>query len=182
MTWFDIVITSVPKTAEPSLAVALAVTVAPLTFPQHNSLFGPADIRAAFMSWPSKAILAAALGWLTCWAVGRVANPPYTGAATKRPTVLVALGTIVFLGFVSTPGILAGFLLAALGHATRERLIASLGLLVLVGAVALFCCDFELVLAARAGLLVASGLVLLGARFVLWRLTAPEAKAGKVAP
>ena len=73
-----------------------------------------------------------------------------------------------------SPGILAGFLLAALGHATRERLVAWLGLLVLVGAVFFFCCDYDLVLSARAGLLVASGLVLLGARFSLWRWTAKE--------
>jgi len=165
-----------------ALAVALAVTVAPLTFPQHNaSLFGPVDIRAAFMVWPSKALLAAALAWLTCWAA-RQAQPqaPDAWSPIKRPPVLVALGAIVLLGIVSSPGILAGFLLAALGHATRERLLALLGLLVLVGAVTLFCCDYELVLSARAGLLVASGLVLLSARFVLWRLTAPEAK--KVTP
>jgi hypothetical protein len=159
-----------------ALALALAVTVGAMMAPLHNSLYYEDDFRTASMVWPSRAILAAALVWLACW-IARQAEPGASpGAATKRAPALVALGTVVLLGLVSNPGILAGFLLAALGHATRERLVAYLGLMVLAGALFFFFCDYNLVLSARAGLLVASGLVLLGARFLFWRLTASEAK------
>jgi hypothetical protein len=117
---------------------------------------------------------------LVIWAARRALPEGTTPAAClRRPFVLVALGTVLLFAVVGNPALLAGILLLILGQATRERALALLGLLVSLGGLTVVFCDYDFSVAARAGLLVASGLVLLAARFVLWRLTVADARAKK---
>jgi len=169
-----------------AMAAALMISVG------HISL--PHEFRREFTSsystlalWPFNVILAAGLLWLVRFAA-RQAGPAEAGVAQvtnlryQRGPVLVALGTIVLLAVVANPGILAGLLLLVLGHAVRDIYPFAFGIVLLVGSLALFWCNLDMQLTARAGLLVASGLVLLGARFGLWRLEAHAAWARKEAP
>lgn len=163
-----------------ALAVALAITAWPLSAPFHNHLLWGSQRFDTRDAWLSQVTLAFALVWLVIWAARQTLPEGTTPAAClRRPVVLVALGTVLLFAVVGNPALLAGLLLLILGHATREVLLTLPGLLVVVGGLSVVFCDYEFSMTARSGLLVASGLVLLAARFVLWRLTVADSRAQK---
>lgn len=104
--------------------------------------------------------LAVAVAWLGGAVLLRLRRRPGAGsfAGVVMGTALLAVATF------PVPGILAALGFALLGFAVRDRLLVVVSLLFLAVFTSWFYYDLELTLLAKSGILVASGLVLLGLR------------------
>jgi hypothetical protein len=164
-----------------ALAAGLMISVGHISLP-HEVRREVSRAYAELAHWPFNIILAAGLLWLVRLAAREAGRPD----ARKRDWLAndhmrVIVAAIVLLAVVGSPGILAGLLLLVLARATRDILPLAFGMILLAVSLVLFWCDLKVNLTARAGLLAASGLVLLGARSALWRLDACATPVGKEA-
>ena len=153
----SIVFTSgrIPSAARP-LGFGLAVAL-PLTLLLTPSAW---DLDIAW--WRSSLALTLWLLWLVRWCGHEHAK------AWNEPLTLAVL-VVLALGAVSTPGLLAAIGLVALGYALGERLLAGIGLLFVPVFVITFYYDLELALDIKSYMLMATGVVLLGTRWLLGR-------------
>lgn len=111
--------------------------------------------------WPSKAILASGLLALLAAVAGR--------SNLRREPVVVALVATLLLGTFTAPGLLAAIGLLVLGYHRRERLLVGLGVAAFAGFLWDFYYSLEMDLGTKSALLMASGALLLAARWVLSR-------------
>jgi uncharacterized membrane-anchored protein len=116
-----------------------------------------------------KFIFFIALVWLYQWVAGgldKLKKDPLRGG------VIVTL----FLGLISTPGILAALWLMILGYALRERILISLSIAFFPIFISLFYYDLELTLDIKAYILLGSGIIFLIMRLGLKRFKQEEAE------
>lgn len=136
-----------------ALAVSLLVTLLAM-------VAAPDTIQVAL--WPSKLILTAGLIYLYYWAAGGRLGFGY------EPLALAVVPTLV-LGAVTTPGVLAAVALLVIGRAHGDRILLALGALFFPVFIVKFYYDLNLDLMTKSFVLLASGAVLLSARFFLSR-------------
>ncbi len=122
--------------------------------------------HAMTQPWISSVLMGIALLWILRWATQR------PGLREKpidpiRATIVVVV--TAGLAALSTPGLLAAMFLAALGHATYHGRITLLGLLSLPIFFWKYYYNLEVGFLTKSGVLVASGLVVLLARWGLTR-------------
>ena len=100
-----------------------------------------------------------------------------TGASARGATSTIVVGSIALLtgATYSSPGIIAGVTVLVLGFDRRNPVLAGMALVFLVLFGSLYYYSLDLTLIEKAGVLAASGLVLLGARLLLVRRTAARA-------
>jgi hypothetical protein len=110
---------------------------------------------------PSKAILAAGLLTLIAAVAGR--------SNLRREPVVVALGATLLLGTFTAPGLLAAIGILVLGYHRRERLLVGLGVAAFAGFLWDFYYSLQMDLGTKSALLMASGALLLAARWILSR-------------
>lgn len=108
----------------------------------------------------AKCALLAALILLIAWAGGEKER------VFTTPIISAWVGAL-FLGCVSTPGIIFSILLLVLGYARHDRAITAVGLVFLPAFLAFYYYSLSLSLAYKSALLVGSGIVLLGARLFI---------------
>lgn len=94
------------------------------------------------------------------WIVGGV------NRMRSEPLLLSVLGTIA-LGSVSAPGVILSVILMLLGYARHERIMMTLGALLLPAFLWFYYYNLDISLFEKSGILVGSGIVLLAARFYL---------------
>lgn len=109
--------------------------------------------------WPATPLLALGLVALYAW-VAEAAD------GDRKALIPVVLATAL-LSVVSTPGVLVALALLAMGHGRRDRALLTMGILFLPLFMAQFYFEMKTSLLAKSGSLVATGLVLLGARAYL---------------
>lgn len=99
------------------------------------------------------------------------------GWEPREPRSMIALGTAALIGAASlkAPGVAAGFIVVLLGFANGNRLLWGLGIVALLLYVSGYYYLLDATLLFKAGVLVASGAVLLGARWVMLRRILPNA-------
>ncbi|MGM0556824.1 MAG: DUF4401 domain-containing protein [Myxococcota bacterium] len=127
-------------------------------------LFG-GDVHA---SWVVRGIAA-------LFALGVVALKLADEDADRRPALLAAVGLIVSLGLATSAGIFVSLLVAALGFWKLDRMLIVMGGLGLAGHLGFYYYDLDITLLQKSGVLVLSGLVLLGVRWWFGRRRAGEA-------
>lgn len=137
------------------LAYALAVSL-PLTL----LLVIAPDEEIDTSWWPSGVVLTLGLLWLYVRVAGGATCP-------RREPMIVAIVATVFLGAVSTPGVLAALGLVVLGYARRDWLLLGLGLVFFPTFLVAYYYDLDVGLLTKSGILAASGVVLLLARWYL---------------
>lgn len=93
------------------------------------------------------------------------------GRSTAEPTVLLVLASIVLLAVLtrSTPGIVAGVAVLVLGFDRRNPVLIAMAALYLVVFGSVYYCSLHMTLIEKAGVLAASGALLLAARMVIGR-------------
>lgn len=143
--------------AERPLGYALAVS---LLLALVVLIAAPDKIQVAV--WPSKIILTAGLIYLYNWAAGGRLGFGY------EPLALAVIPTLV-LGAVTTPGVLAAIALLVIGRAHGDRILLALGAAFFPVFIVKFYYDLDLNLMTKSFVLMASGAVLLAARFFLAR-------------
>jgi len=84
----------------------------------------------------------------------------------QQPLSIAVVG-VILLGTVSAPGILLALALMILGYGRHERLLWTLGLLLMPAFIWFYYYTLELTLLEKSGVLVGSGCVLLLARLYL---------------
>ncbi|HEY3325363.1 MAG TPA: DUF4401 domain-containing protein [Planctomycetota bacterium] len=132
-----------------------------------------------FVFWPSQVSLAIGLLWLTHWA-SQQSPPGHEQTATERRLLLASYVGILILALLSNPGIMAALLLLILGHAAAERALVAAGFALLLISITILFANLQIRLTAMAGVLTATGLLLLCGWFVLWRLApAPAQEAAQ---
>jgi hypothetical protein len=119
----------------------------------------PEDV-AATPWWPANAILAAALVWLYQWAAG-------DWRRLREEPLMVAVIATVCLAAVTTPGVLAALGLLVLGYARRDALLLAMGTAFFPAFIVVFYYEMETSLLTKSYVLLASGAVLLAARWFL---------------
>lgn len=135
----------------------LVVLLLPVGYRHHDLGF---TRHAMIHPWISSILVGLALLWILHWASQRVGS---LNTVLKTLAVLVTAG----LAALSTPGLLGALFLAVLGHATFHARITFLGLLSLPIFVWKYYYNLELSFLHKSGVLVATGVVLLFARWVL---------------
>ena len=98
------------------------------------------------------------------------------GTPRRSPTTLVAVVAAALLGAgtLSTPGVVAGAAILVLGFDRRDRVLVGLAVLFLLCFGSFYYYSLQLTLLQKSGVLVASGLLVLGARDYLTRAPAGE--------
>ena len=158
------------------LRIARALT--PLGYALVVSLLGTVVVTALASSeigtplWPSSVVLAIALLYLLGWAWE-------WGDWLRSEPALWAVGVVVLLGAVSTPGLLVALALLVIGHASENRILEGLGLAFLPVFVVVFYYMLDVDLLTKSAILLASGAVLLAARHFAGRR--PWARAEEAA-
>lgn len=145
---------------EPSLrplAYALVVSV-----PLHLLLIVADGAQLGTPQWPSSLTLALGLVALYRWIAGDTAK-------LRREPFVAAIVCTAALAVLSTPGVLAAIGLLVLGYARDDRPLLGLGLAFLPLFLALYYYDLDVSLLQKSGVLLASGAVLLAARWYLSR-------------
>ena len=139
----------------------LVVLLLPLGHRRHGLDF---THQAMTHPWISSILVGMALLWVLHWASQRpgVGKQPIT-TAQKTMAVLVTGG----LAALSTPGLLGALFLAALGHSTYHWRITMLGLLSLPVFLWKYYYNLDLDFLTKAGVLAATGAVLLIARWAI---------------
>jgi hypothetical protein len=135
-----------------ALATFLPALLAAMSFQQ---------LRAECTGWPARIILALGVAGLVVAVAGR--------RNLRREPVVVALGATLLLGTFTAPGLLAAIGLLVLGYHRRERLLVGLGVAGFTGFLWHFYYALEMDLGMKSALLMASGALLLGARWILSR-------------
>ena len=104
--------------------------------------------------------LAAALVGLIGWAAGGMKQ------LAREPLALAAAGAVL-LGLVSAPGAIFCIGLMVLGYARQEKMLISGGALAMPYFLWMYYYNMDITLMAKAGILVASGAVLLGGKIYM---------------
>ncbi|MBN2491120.1 MAG: DUF4401 domain-containing protein [Planctomycetes bacterium] len=112
--------------------------------------------------WPARIVSALWLLWILHWSAGG-------RSLLRHEPLLVAGAAAVLLAVVAPPGLLAAIGLLVLGHALGERVLVGLGVVFVPAYLIVYYTELELGLDRKAYLLMASGLILLAARWVLGR-------------
>ena len=99
------------------------------------------------------------------------------GWEPREPRSMIALGTAALIGAASlkAPGIAAGFIIVLLGFANGNRVLWGLGIAALLLYVSGYYYLLDATLLFKAGVLAASGAVLLGARWLMLKRILPDA-------
>jgi len=152
-----------------ALAMALPLTVMVLTAASGEKFLGINIEENATLLWPSNIILAAGILFLLWW-VGEG-----SWSLANEQTIFV-VAAIIALAALTTPGILVGIGFLILGYALGDKLITFLGVVFLPIFLGFYYYELSTDLLAKSGILAASGLILLVARFLLARR--PWAESG----
>jgi hypothetical protein len=118
------------------------------------------DEAAPMYWWPANAILAASLVWLYSWCAGGWPR-------LREEPLIVAVVATVCLAAVTTPGVLAAVGLLVLGYARRDALLLAMGTAFFPSFIVVFYYEMETTLLVKSYTLMASGAVLLAARWFL---------------
>jgi len=110
--------------------------------------------------WPPQAILGGWLLWLCRWA---------GAGGERRDWQALAYGAVVALAVFSTPGILTAVGLLILGFGRQDAFLTTLAVAFLAVFIVLFYYHMEVDLATKSWILMASGILMLGARAMLPR-------------
>jgi hypothetical protein len=110
--------------------------------------------------WPANLVLAAALVWLYQWCAGGWPR-------LREEPLVVAIVATVCLAAVTTPGVLAAIGLMVLGYARRDTLLLAMGTAFFPVFIVVFYYEMETSLLIKSYTLMASGAVLLAARWFL---------------
>jgi hypothetical protein len=129
----------------------------------------PEDI-AATPWWPANVVLAAALVWLYQWAAG-------DWRRLRDESLVIAVAATLCLAAVTTPGVLAALGLLVLGYARRDSLLLAMGTAFFPVFIVVFYYEMEISLLTKSYILMASGAVLLAARWFLNRRDWKKAEA-----
>jgi hypothetical protein len=132
-----------------ALAVALPFTLLGLI---------PVAAESGMPVWPSNLALVATLAYLIGWAGG-------WGAWLRSEPTWWALAVTILLGAVSAPGLLAVLALLVLGRTLDDYPLQTLGVVFLPVFLIAFYYTMEIDLLTKSAILVASGAVLLVARY-----------------
>ncbi len=116
------------------------------------------------LPWISSCLVGLALLWILHWACRR---PEASQHKLTIPQQALAVLVTAGLAATSTPGLLAALFLAALGHATYHWQITTLGLVSLPVFLWKYYYSLEIDFLAKSGVLVASGALLLVARWAI---------------
>lgn len=114
-------------------------------------------------------------GIAALFALGVVAMKLADEDARRRPALLASGGTIVLLGLVTSAGVFVSLLVAALGFWKLDRVLIVLGGLGLAGHLGFYYYNLDITLLQKSGVLVLSGLLLLGVRWWFGRRQTVEA-------
>jgi hypothetical protein len=126
--------------------------------------------ESALGDWVMKGWMTVVLAWLVRREACEMDPKLAQGRAwLKREDLQIALGAILLLGAVSTPGVLAGLLMMALGRAAAERFLEVGGGLLLAFFVFHYYYALDVGLLEKSAILLGSGLVLLAARWLVGR-------------
>jgi hypothetical protein len=120
------------------------------------------DETGATLWWPANVVLAAALIWLYQWAAGGRER-------LREEPLIVAVVATVCLAAVTTPGVLAAVGLLVLGYARRDAFLLAMGTAFFPAFIIVFYYEMEISLLTKSYILMASGAVLLVARWYLSR-------------
>ncbi|MBW3595640.1 MAG: DUF4401 domain-containing protein [Planctomycetes bacterium] len=112
--------------------------------------------------WPANVVLTASLIWLYQWAAGG------WDRFREEPLVVAVVATVC-LAAVTTPGVLAAVGLLVLGYARRDPYVLGMGTAFFPAFIVVFYYEMETDLLAKSWILMASGAVLLAARWYLGR-------------
>ncbi|MDO8735509.1 MAG: DUF4401 domain-containing protein [Thermoleophilia bacterium] len=145
-----------------ALAAALPATVMVLTAVSGEKFPGMNIDENMTALWPSNIILAAGILFLLWWMADE-------GWSLISEPAAIVLAAVVALGFLTTPGILAGIALLMFGYALGDRFITFLGVVFLPVFLGFYYYDLNVDLLTKSGILAASGLILLACRFLLAR-------------
>ncbi len=154
-----------------AMLFALVTLVVMLTTP--DALMGWRPL-ADLSQWPLRAALALTIG-VAAARITREAVPARMHADLAAVGAVAALA----LALVADPGVTLAVAMLALGHGRHERVLVAGGLVLLPAFLGLYYYSLDLDLATKAGVLVASGLVLLAAR---WYLTVRVPQVSEPAP
>jgi uncharacterized membrane protein len=122
--------------------------------------------------WTGEALIAAAL-IVSVWVLLRRA-----GWTLLVPRTLLALIAIVAIGAASfkAPGIAGGLMIALLGFSNGNRVLVGLGIAALLLYVSGYYYLLDATLLVKSGVLLATGVVLLAARWLVLNVVLPEAQ------
>jgi len=122
------------------------------------------------MPWMGEALVAAAF-LFAVWTLLRRAE--WTLSESKSVLSLAIAAAIGAASF-KAPGVAGGLMIVLVGFANGNRLLAGLGIAALLYYVSSYYYLLDATLLAKAGVLAASGVVLLGARWLLLNVVMPE--------
>jgi uncharacterized protein DUF4401 len=128
------------------------------------------DARTWAMPWMGEALVVAAF-LFAIWTLLRRAG--WTALESKS---ILSLAVAAALGAASfkAPGIAGGLMIAMVGFSNGNRLLAGLGIAALLYYVSSYYYLLDATLLAKAGVLAASGMVLLAARWLLLNVIMPK--------
>jgi hypothetical protein len=133
-----------------------------LSIPANLFLVVLPEDAVAVHWWPANVVLAVSLIWLYQWAAGgweRMRDEP----------LVVAIVATICLAAITTPGVLAAIGLLVLGYARRDPYLLAMGTAFFPAFIVVFYYEMETDLLMKSWILMASGAVLLAARWYLGR-------------
>ena len=116
----------------------------------------PEAVRPVFVNLLFTASLIASIAWIA----GGVTK------LTTEPLILAALGAVA-LGAISVPGVVLSIILMVLGYAKHERIMTTMGALLVPVFLFFYYYNLDVSLLQKSGVLVGSGIALLAGRFYL---------------
>jgi len=134
-------------------------------------LFGSRIVHGAW-PWAGEALVAAALA-VSVWVLLQRAG--WTLWALKTLLALIAILAVGAASF-KAPGIAGGLMIALLGFSNGNRVLVGLGIVALLGYVSGYYYLLDVTLLVKSGVLLATGAVLLAARWLVLNVVLPEAQ------
>jgi len=128
------------------------------------------DARTWAMPWMGEALVVAAF----LVAIGTLLRRAGWTMLESRSILSLAVAAALGAASFKAPGVAGGLMIAIVGFANGNRLLAGLGIAALLYYVSSYYYLLDATLLAKAGVLAASGVVLLGARWLLLNVIMPE--------
>ena len=128
------------------------------------------NVRTWAMPWMGEALVVAAF----LVAIGTLLRRAGWTMLESRSILSLAVAAALGAASFKAPGIAGGLMIAIVGFANGNRLLAGLGIAALLYYVSSYYYLLDATLLAKAGVLAASGVVLLAARWLLLNVIMPE--------
>lgn len=157
-----------------AFAVAIPGTLLLILLGEPKFFFFRSGALVNFDWLIDKFIFAIALIWLYQWTAGGFSE-------LKRDPIRFGVVATLFLGFISTPGILATLWLMILGYALRDRILIGIAIAFFPVFISLYYYNLDLTLDIKAYILLGSGIIFLLMRSYLKRFKQEEREALNIA-